>query len=210
MLISNTLLTLPISDNSSRRSNNNNNASSTAITVNGGSFGESVAEYVKGDLKYEANANGTYTYYDTLDEALDSGGEVKSIQAAKPGATAYTVKIINGSNTVEYQLASGESVTLEKLTDQGYNHFVGWTDQAGKHYDGGDTVTITADTTFTAVWSYIPPANPNYKITIGDMENGTVTAHPTAAKAGATVTRISSAQAPMASESSEVRFPACT
>ena len=33
-----------------------------------------------------------------------------------------------------------------------------------------------------------PPANPNYKITIGDMENGTVTANPTTAKAGATVT----------------------
>ena len=48
--------------------------------------------------------------------------------------------------------------------------------------------TITANTTFTAVWNYIPPANPNYKITIGDMENGTVTANPTAAKAGATVT----------------------
>ena len=35
---------------------------------------------------------------------------------------------------------------------------------------------------------YTPPANPNYKITIGAMENGTVTANPTAAKAGATVT----------------------
>ena len=34
----------------------------------------------------------------------------------------------------------------------------------------------------------VPPANPNYKITIGAMENGTVTANPTAAKAGATVT----------------------
>ncbi len=47
---------------------------------------------------------------------------------------------------------------------------------------------IEKDTTFTAQWSYIPPANPNYKITIGAMENGTVTANPTAAKAGATVT----------------------
>ena len=36
--------------------------------------------------------------------------------------------------------------------------------------------------------TYAPPANPNYKITIGAMENGTVTANPTAAKAGATVT----------------------
>ena len=167
---------------------NNSTGDDVTIEVTDGSFKESVAQYVTSDLKYEAKANGTYTYYDTLDEALATGGEVKSVQAAKPGITAYTVKIINGSNTVEYQLASGESVTLEKLTDQGYNHFVGWTDQAGKHYDGGETVIITADTTFTAQWSYVPPANPNYKITIGDMENGTVTANPTAAKAGATVT----------------------
>ena len=34
--------------------------------------------------------------------------------------------------------------------------------------------------------TYRPPviANPNYKITIGAMENGTVTANPTAAKLG--------------------------
>ena len=32
------------------------------------------------------------------------------------------------------------------------------------------------------------PANPNYKITIGDTENGTVTVNPTAAKEGTTVT----------------------
>lgn len=35
---------------------------------------------------------------------------------------------------------------------------------------------------------YTPPANPNYRITIGDMANGTITANPSAAKAGATVT----------------------
>ena len=47
---------------------------------------------------------------------------------------------------------------------------------------------IEKDTIFTAVWTYIPPANPNYRIDIPDFENGTVTADPAAAKAGATVT----------------------
>ena len=60
---------------------------------------------------------------------------------------------------------------------------MGWTDGTNT-YKGGSTVTIQGNTTFTAQWSYIPPANPNYKITIGAMENGTVTANPTAAKPG--------------------------
>ena len=163
-------------------------AGTTVITVNGGSFGESVAEYVKEGLKYEANANGTYTYHETLDAALAVSNNVSSVAAAKPGATVVTVTVKNGNDVTTIKLTSGTEYQLPDYPDRGYNHFVGWTDQAGKHYNGGDAVKITADTTFTAQWSYIPPANPNYKITIGAMENGTVTANPTAAKAGATVT----------------------
>ena len=140
-------------------------------------------------LNYEANNNGTYTYHKTLDEALTTGGEVRSIQAATAGdSNTFTLTLVDRNNTTEIEVANKETISLPIHSDYGYNHFVGWTDQAGNHYNGGDTVTITADTTFTAVWNYIPPANPNYKITIGDMENGTVTANPTAAKAGATVT----------------------
>ena len=159
------------------------------ITVHGGKFFSSVAQYVADALNYEANNNGTYTYHKTLDEALAAGGEVKSIQAATAGSgNTFTVTLVDRNNTTEIKVANEETISLPIRSDYGYNHFVGWTDQAGKHYDGGDTVTITANTTFTAVWSYTPPANPNYKITIGAMENGTVTANPTAAKAGATVT----------------------
>ena len=59
---------------------------------------------------------------------------------------------------------------------------------------GTATITVTtADGGFTAtcavtVRPYIPPANPNYKITVEATQGGTVTADPTAAKAGATVT----------------------
>ena len=58
------------------------------------------------------------------------------------------------------------------------------------------TATITATTVdggFTAICTvtvrpYIPPANPNYRITVEATQGGTVTADPTAAKAGTTVT----------------------
>ena len=59
---------------------------------------------------------------------------------------------------------------------------------------GTATITVTtADGGFTATCAVtvrpdIPPANPNYKITVEATQGGTVTADPTAAKAGATVT----------------------
>ena len=59
---------------------------------------------------------------------------------------------------------------------------------------GTATITVTtADGGFTATCAVtvrpdIPPANPNYKITVEATQGGTVTADPTAAKAGTTVT----------------------
>ena len=160
----------------------------TKQVISGGSFKESVAQYVTSDLKYEANANGTYTYHETLDEALAFSNNVSSVEAAKPGATFVTVTVKNGNDVDTIKLTSGTEYSLLDYPDQGYNHFQGWTDQAGNHYYGGQTVKIEKDTTFTAVWTYIPPANPNYRIDIPDFEGGTVTADPAAAKAGATVT----------------------
>ena len=60
---------------------------------------------------------------------------------------------------------------------------------------GTATITVTtedgkktATCTVTVTRPYIPPANPNYKITVAATQGGAVTADPTAAKAGATVT----------------------
>ena len=50
--------------------------------------------------------------------------------------------------------------------------------------DGNKTATCTV----TVTRPYIPPANPNYRITLEATQGGTVTADPTAAKAGTTVT----------------------
>ena len=60
---------------------------------------------------------------------------------------------------------------------------------------GNATITVTTeDGSFTAACTvtvtrpYIPPANPNYRITVEATQGGAVTADPTAAKAGTTVT----------------------
>ncbi|MDR3906072.1 MAG: hypothetical protein Q3X66_06460, partial [Evtepia sp.] len=104
-------------------------------------------------------------------------------------STSYVVTYVSNNQQITTTIADKDTPIrlLNALPDQGYNHFVGWSDGTTT-YDANTPVKIEKDTTFTAVWSYIPPANPNYKITIGDTANGTVTADPAAAKAGATVT----------------------
>ena len=117
-----------------------------------------------------------------------NGTIIGSVKLPENSTSCVVTYVSNNTQITTTVVEKGTTIPLLKaLPNQGYNHFVGWTDGTNT-YKGGSTVTIQGNTTFTAQWSYIPPANPNYKITIGAMENGTVTANPTAAKAGATVT----------------------
>ena len=106
-------------------------------------------------------------------------------------STRYVVTYVSNNQQITTTIADKDTPIrlLNALPNQGYNHFVGWKSSVdGKTYDADTQVPITANTIFTAVWSYIPPANPNYRIDIPTAEGGTVTADPAAAKAGATVT----------------------
>ncbi len=112
---------------------------------------------------------------------LQPGGEVK-----------YTVTVTfdsqGGSQVPSQDITVGEPVSQpDDPTRTGYR-FLGWYTAAtgGAHWDF--TQPVTGDQTLYAQWAYLPPANPNYKITLGDTENGTVTVNPTAAKEGTTVT----------------------
>ena len=112
---------------------------------------------------------------------LQPGGDVK-----------YTVTVTfdsqGGSQVPSQDITVGEPVSQpDDPTRTGYR-FLGWYTAAtgGARWDF--TQPVTGDQTLYAQWAYLPPANPNYKITIGDTENGTVTVNPTAAKAGTTVT----------------------
>ena len=112
---------------------------------------------------------------------LQPGGEVE-----------YTVTVTfdsqGGSQVPSQDITVGEFVSQpDDPTRTGYR-FLGWYTAAtgGARWDF--TQPVTGDQTLYAQWAYLPPANPNYKITIGDTENGTVTVNPTAAKEGTTVT----------------------
>ena len=170
---------------------------SGSITVCGGHFSAPVSkEYLANTINAELyslrNTEAPYSYYPSVEEAqaaAQPGDVVTDLSTVKEDAKQFTITFDYGDGTKKtVELWEGAETTLPTLNDRGYNHFVGWSDQAGNHYNGGQTVKITVDMTFTAQWTYIPPANPNYQIAIGDFANGTVTANPSAAKAGATVT----------------------
>ncbi len=164
--------------------------SGTSVTVEGGSFGVSVAQYVADSLHYEANTNGVYTYHKTLNDALATGGMVQSVDTAKkPTSEKHTLKVENnGTAIATVVLAEDESYTLPAAPERGaYWYFLGWSD-GSKIYQPGDDVTISGDTTFTALWQYIPPADPSYQITIPATANGAVTVSPTSAKEDQVVT----------------------
>ena len=152
---------------------------------------EYLANTINAELYSLRNTEAPYSYHPTVDAAqaaAQPGDVVTDLTTVEENANEFIVVFDYGDGTKkELTMYEGAETTLPTLNDRGYNHFVGWTD-GKKTYAAGDEVKITANTTFTAQWAYIPPANPNYKITIDDAANGTVTANPTAAKAGATVT----------------------
>ena len=109
----------------------------------------------------------------------------------------YTLTVVGSEAAVtgagEYE--AGAQVSIDAGERPGY-HFAGWTATVGSFSDPsspqttftmpGEAVTITAN--WTEIPPYIPPANPNYKITVDDTQGGTVVVTPTSAKAGTTVT----------------------
>ncbi|MDR3998008.1 MAG: InlB B-repeat-containing protein, partial [Evtepia sp.] len=139
-------------------------------------------------MTLQNNVKGNNTVY-FVESTLDNNGTLQANVVTKAPAGSFSVTVKNGSTVLDVAtVESGTNYTLPAaLSNYGYNHFVGWSDGTTT-YDANTPVKIEKNTTFTAVWSYIPPANPNYRIDIPDFEGGTVTADPAAAKAGAEVT----------------------
>ena len=132
------------------------------MKVSGGTFSNSVAQYVTDDLNYELNNNGTYSYYATAEEALadaEPGAKINGLGDA--AATNYTITVVygNGMYPSEYTVPAGTEYTLPNVTNSGYI-FLGWR-SGDTTYKAGDVVTITADTTFVAVWGNLPDVKPS-------------------------------------------------
>ena len=178
----------------------------TNVTINGGTFGSNVDAYV--DSTDDANAhiarNGQYTYYETVQDALNAaqpGDSVVALNSA-PDSTLCTVTLNYGynSNRATIQVASGTEISLpDPGTRTGYT-FNGWYN--GSSYVGreGTEVTITSNIIYTADWTRNQTERPSssgssssdrtYSIDVDvtGSRGGSVTLSPTRASVGTRVT----------------------
>ena len=130
------------------------------MKVSGGTFSNSVAQYVASDLNYELNNNGTYSYYATAEEALANAEPGAKINGLGAATTNYTITVVYGNGMDKYTISvpAGTEYPLPTPTNSGYI-FLGWR-CGGVTYKAGETVTVNSDMTFTAVWGNLPDVDP--------------------------------------------------
>ena len=97
-----------------------------------------------------------------------------------------TVKYENGDADVSSYVEPGSSFKLPDAPGRSGYSFVGWSD-GSKTYEAGESVTVTADMTFTAMWQAINIPDPN-GITVTQPSNGTVKVNPSNGSAGTLIT----------------------
>ena len=102
-----------------------------------------------------------YSYYSSLEAALENVKEDWVITQVGSTGSVYTVKIdrADGSEPVSYKLGAGIELTLPTLNKPGYI-FMGWKCSDGHTHQANETVTVEKDMTFTAVWSNLPDIEP--------------------------------------------------
>ena len=102
--------------------------------------------------------------------------------------TAVKITVVYGNDTedeIKY-VASGDTFKLPAAPSKSGYTFVGWSD-GSKTYEAGESVTVTGDMTFTAVWQAINIPDPN-GITVTQPSNGTVKVNPSNGSAGTLIT----------------------
>ena len=150
-------------------------------------------------------ADGTFNF--TVKATNTGGSDSEQLSITIDAQTNVPVTGVTLSQT-ELSLTEGNTAQLTATVkpDDATNKNVTWSsddtsvatvDATGKVTAvsaGTATITVTTEdgektaTCTVTVRPDIPPANPNYRITVEATQGGTVTADPTAAKAGATVT----------------------
>lgn len=182
-----------------------NSAETPSITVMGGTFAKSVANIAKTPT-YEVDKNtGSYPYSYTYSyaEAIENAGPGGEVSIAdKTGiSSVYKVTFVYGDNrdNTTSEVESGTTVTLPNAYRIGYT-FNGWRSSADNNlHKAGTSVTITANTTFTADWTRNQTDRPSgggssssdsgdYLISVDRVSGGRVTVQPGRADKGDTVT----------------------
>ena len=134
------------------------NRIATPVTVTGGTFRDPVVkEFLSADVKAELAANGTYSYFTSITNALDAGektgGTVTDLSAAAGDAVLTIVfDPDNGGQKITLKLKKGEAFALPTFAENGELANIGWTDKNGFESAVGAEYTPEKDTTLYALW----------------------------------------------------------
>ena len=111
---------------------------------------------------YDGTDYGAFNGTLNEDNNTNNGVPVAVEVDQKPGSTGYyTVTVMSGNSVVDAAaVESGTEYTLPNVTNSGYI-FLGWRDNNNVTHKAGEAVTITADTTFVAVWGNLPDVKPS-------------------------------------------------
>ena len=171
---------------------NNENVDKVETAISGGNFSSAVdKEYLASGINAQLysinNSNAPYSYYSTVEDAMQVAkpGDVVVNLSAVTSETMYEVKFDNNGTVATISVPDGANLTLPAPTRNGYT-FGGWR-YGNTVYKAGETVKVTSDMTFTAVWSAINIPD-TYDIEIADAANGEVDTSLSNASAGSTIT----------------------
>jgi hypothetical protein len=151
-----------------------NESSTTTVEIDSSSTGYSTTDTLESDFEASLTSSETYFYYTPSDAtatdeydysivAIDSVGQRSEAVTGSNDADYYEVTWDTNSGSWEstssysddaVTIASGYSITLPSTTDISYgvSELTGWSDGTTT-YSPGDSVSITEDTTFSAIWS---------------------------------------------------------
>ena len=174
------------------------------VTVSGGHFGESVNEKyldksLNAELKSAGNTEAPYSYYDTVENALEAaqhGDSVREVNVEDEALT-YTLTLDYNDNNAtadsQYTVTSGTEVTLPTPSWSGYD-FRYWSNGSAT-YNGGASYTVTDNVTLTAQWSAKSQggsssgsSSTTYSPTLDVSDGGSIKVSPRTPEAGDTVT----------------------
>ena len=171
---------------------NNENVDKVETAISGGNFSSAVdKEYLASGINAQLysinNSNAPYSYYSTVEDAMQVAkpGDVVVNLSAVTSETMYEVKFDNNGTVATISVPDGANLTLPAPTRNGYT-FGGWR-YGNTVYKAGETVKVTSDMTFTAIWNAINIPD-TYDIEIADAANGEVDTSLSNASAGSTIT----------------------
>lgn len=154
------------------------------ITVNGGTFGESVDEYAASDLLYEVMVSGEYTYYKNASDAIAAAGSVGNVKYIGDKTSSYTSNVTFVYEKGVYTEITIEDGTTIRLPGGQYKGktITGWT-LGNVTYKDGDRYKVNGNATF-----YVVLKDGEFDITIDSkIEHGDISTNVNSADKGDTV-----------------------